>query len=114
LRIDEHDSPVVSGNRHGVGRGIEQAPQSLLDALAIRNVADRGANEQAVSRLYGAEADLDGELRFIFAQTKQLETRPIGCTCGCPMKPVRWPRCLPRIRFGTRASTAWPSNSSRV
>ena len=53
LRIDQDDSTVVSGDHHGVRRGIEQTPQTLLDALPVGDVADGGANERAVSDLNG-------------------------------------------------------------
>ena len=78
LRVDQDDSPVVSGDHHGVRRGIEQTPQAFFDALAIRNVADRGANERTVCRLNGTETDLDRELGLVFAEAEEFEARSHG------------------------------------
>ena len=78
LRIDQDDSPVVSGDHHGVRRGIEQAAQAFFDALAVRNVADRGTNERTLGRRNRTEADFDRELGLVFAEAVEFEARSHG------------------------------------
>src|SRR5258708_23583264 len=56
--------------------------ENTLGALALRNVTDRAADQQPFLGLQGAEANLNGELLAISAQSKQLAAPPHRASLG--------------------------------
>jgi hypothetical protein len=59
-------------------RRLEQRPELLFRFLSFRDVADRAHRYFAFAGLQRAEADLDGELRSVFALAVELETGSHG------------------------------------
>ncbi len=78
LGVDEPDDSCVVDDDHGVRCRLQQSPEPFLRRLAFADVAYGGGDEQAVRGLQGAEADLDGELGAVLAQSVQLQSGSHG------------------------------------
>src|SRR5260370_29567231 len=75
LSVHESDASVPAHDDHGIGCGLEQATELCLGFLAYRDVANGARDKRAPFGLQGAQADLDGEFRAVFAQTVQFQPR---------------------------------------
>src|SRR5689334_5069293 len=73
LRVDQNDAPGIIYDDHRIRRGIEQAPEKFFGTLALGNVSHHRADQQPVRTLHGAEANFDGELGSVFAQSVELQ-----------------------------------------